>query len=132
MSYSTLLDLRNSLVGNSSLTALVPSSDIQVGWKRELANFPCIIISQAAGTDNGYLGYSTSSSGNKVAKENVSYQIDIYSRNSIKEILDIEDVLRKILLNNGYRKTSDNDAYNSDYQAYRKITIWSSIAFHND
>lgn len=132
MSYTTLLELRNALVSSSELTSLVDDEDIQVGWKRELTDFPCIIISQAGGVDYGYLGYSTSPSGSKLSREESYYQIDIYSRTSMKNILDIYGILREILIKLGYRKTADNDAFEIEYNAFRKITTWRKVTFHND
>lgn len=132
MSYDVLLELRNALISSSDLTNLVSSSNIQVGWKRELTDFPCIIISQSGGVDYGYLGYNTSADGSKLGREEATYQIDIYSRTSMKNILDIFEALRGVLLALGYRKTGDTDAFESEYDAYRKITTWKKIAFHDD
>ena len=132
MSYATELEIRNLLIGFSTLTALVSSSNIKIGWSSTLDSFPAVTISQAAGTDTGQLGYGTSPSGSRVGVEEVSYQLDIYSRTSWKETLDIEDAIKKVLLKNGYSKTSSNDMWEPDIKAFRKITMWRKVSYHND
>jgi len=132
MSLAVIKDIRDSLIQNSDLTNLVTSENIQVGWKRELQDFPCIIITQSSGVDTGYLGYSTSPSGSRTSKEQTSFQIDIYSRKSLKETYDILDVMKKILKKKGYSKTSDNDTWVEDYKAYRKITTWRYVYVYDE
>ena len=132
MSYATELEIRNLLINFIPLTALVSSSNIKVGWSSSLDSFPTITISQAAGSDVGQLGYATSPSGSRVGVEEVSYQLDIYSRTSWKETLDIEDAIKKVLLKNGYSKTSSNDIWEPDIKAFRKVTMWRKINYHND
>lgn len=132
MSYATILDLRTKLLKNSTLTGYVPSNNIQLGWLREDAEFPTITITQAGGTDVGQLGYNPAPGGSKLAKETVSYQLDLYSKTSVKNILDMYDTLKGIMISSSYEKISDVDMYEPDLKAHRKITIWRKIYYHED
>lgn len=129
---STLKELRDSLVNDSDFTNLVPSSNIKVGFLRERSEFPCITITQAGGGETGFLGYSTTESGSRVAKEEATFAIDIYSDNNVKENLDIYEQLRERMLNEGYIKMSDIDLWEEGVEAWRKSTSWKTVRFHED
>jgi len=61
--------IKGYLASSSTVTSYVGSNNIKAGWPRTIDDFPCIIISQVAGSDYGYLGYGTSSAGSKLRRE---------------------------------------------------------------
>lgn len=126
-SYDQIKALRELLINDATITSYVNANDITVGWSRELANFPCITISNAGGTSQGYIGNGSASDGNRVAKETLIIQIDIISRTNVKNTYDIADAISEVLLANGYTKSSDNDMYIDDFEAYRKVMIWRIV-----
>jgi len=132
MSLDALLTVRNKLISSSDLTALVPASQIKVGWQKTIDSFPCIIINQAAGNDVGYLGYAASPSGNKVRREQVTVQIDIYSRKSRQNVFEIADEIVPLMISLGSSKDSDVDDFNDDLSVYRKIQTYTFFKFHDD
>jgi len=132
MSVDVTQDFRGYLISSSSLTSLVPSADIRVGWSTMVDNFPCVIIQQSAGTDVGYLGYNQATAGTKVRRELVSLQIDIYSQTSKHNVDSIADVIVPIMISGGCRKVSDTDMFHDDLGTHRKTQIYSVTRFHDD
>lgn len=124
--------IRGFLVSSSTVTGYVPARKIKAGWPRTLDEFPCIIISQASGTDYGYLGYGTSDAGSKIRREEASIQIDIYSKNSRLETMQIADEIVKELVSGNCTKQSDNEGYNDELGIYRKIQTYNYTLFHKD
>lgn len=132
MSLDVTRKLRGYLISSSEVTAYVPARKIKAGWPRTLDDFPCIIISQVAGSDYGYLGYGTSTAGSKLRREESSIQIDIYSKNSRLETVQIADEVVKKLISGNCTKQSDNESYNDELGIYRKIQTYTYTCFHND
>lgn len=124
-SYDQIKALRDLLINDATVISYVNANDITVGWVREVVDFPSIIITNAGGISRGYIGNKNTSSGNRVATETLVIQIDIVSRTSVKNTYDIADAISDVLLANGYSKSSDNDFYVDDFEAYRKVMIWN-------
>ena len=138
MSYSAKKDFRDILINNSNLTSLVKAEDIRVVFKRDELNFPSIIIIQVAGKDEAMTGYMSSPQGQKTRTESCSFQLNIYSRNSIAELENINDAISTALSADtdslkGLVKTSDLDSYyDSDLGAYIKIVTWNFFHYITD
>lgn len=121
------------MCSSSAVTALVPKSNIRVGWPREIKSFPCILITQIAGSDIGYLGYRSAVAGSRVRKELITFQIDIYSKNTRKDTYDISDVISPLLMvSGGCRKDRDVDMYNDELMTYWKSQAYTFMIFHDD
>ena len=132
MSLVVTKKIRGYLISSDTVTAIVPKSDIKVGWTKITDNFPCIVITQAGGTDQGYLGYKTSPAGSKIRVEESIFQIDIFSKNSRQETLEIADAVVKTLISGGCRKDSDIEMYDDDTKLYRKTQTYFYRKFHDD
>lgn len=117
-------DLRNALVADADLVAIVSASDVKPGWKQDFKSFPCIIISQAGGNAVGLVGVAKSPVGSRVAKESIIFQIDIYSRKGVRQTLEICKIISKTMLVMGYAKGADRDDWAIELEAYRKTTTW--------
>lgn len=128
MTYQTMKDLYDTLRNNSSITTIVPSGNISVGWNTELIDFPNLSIKQNGGDAVGRLGYS-GLSGN--IDETFNVQIDVYSDSSTLETYNIINELDNVMISSGYRKTSDNDMYDDELDIYRKVTRWSKRLIYN-
>lgn len=125
MSYTLIKELYDSLYTDTSLTGLVSSGNIKIGWQNTIASYPCISIIRIGGNATGRLGFNTNISGQ--IKENFGVQIDIYSRNSLKENYDICDLIKTNLISIGYGKLSDSDEWDDTLSAHRKITRWNKV-----
>lgn len=133
MSTESFREIRGYLCSSSSITDLVPKNSIRIGWPRGLETFPCILLSQAAGSDTGYLGYRSSSIGSRVRREENTMQVDIFSRRSRQETYNISDEIVPLLIASGAcRKDSDIDTYDDEKSTYRKIITFSFTKFHDD
>ena len=129
MSYQAMLNTRNALIGNTAISSQVPANDIKVGWPRQLESFPCILISQAGGTDNGFLGYQT---GGLRREENV-LQIDIFSDASSTETLQIADNIVPVMISSlAASKTGDVNNFDDKLNVYRKVQTYSFTMEHDD
>lgn len=124
-------DIRNAFIADVNLTAIVPASNIHMGWKQEPKVFPCIVISQAGGGAVGLTGIANASVGNRVAKENPSFQIDIYSRKNVRQTLEICGLISNILLVSGWEKMADINRYENEIEAFRKTTTWRITNVYN-
>jgi len=132
MSYEIAKDIYDTLTSDSDLLALVSSGNIQIGWKREPPDYPSITFYQVAGFDRGELGYSTAASGSKIRNVVPVYGFTIFSRKSMKEILQIDDALTKCLINKGFEKLSDREGFDEDINAYVKLLTYRKKYFLND
>jgi hypothetical protein len=132
MSLDVTRKIRGYLVSSSIVTAYVPARKIKAGWPRTLDEFPCIIISQVGGSDYGYLGYGTSTAGSKIREEMASIQVDIYSKNSRLETIQIGDEVVKELISGNCRKNTDFESYNDELGLYRKTQTYEYTQFHDD
>jgi len=95
--------------------------------------FPCIIINQVAGSDYGYLGYKTATAGTRIRRESVTFQVDILSRTSRKELYSVADaVVPLFMISGNYRKDSEIDTYDDGLSAYRKIQTYTKTIMHDD
>jgi len=119
-------EIQGYLSSSSAITNLVPKRDIKIGWPRTIDNFPCIIITQAAGSDTGYLGYKTSAAGSRLRKEQPVIAINVHSRDSMRDVYVIGDNIIPLLIASGAcRKDSDNDDYNDELGTYTRMLMFS-------
>lgn len=133
MSMDAFRNFRSWMCSSSTITTLVPRASIKIGWPRQLNTFPSIVITQSTGVDIGYLGYGTSIAGNRVRKEEVTFQVDIFSRDSRRQTYQISDAIIPVLIaSGGCTKNSDTDLYEDDLEAYRKTQSYSFIMHHDD
>jgi len=132
MSLTALTDIRKYIISSSAITSLVPINKVKVGWTKFKDDFPCIILNQTSGTDYGYLGYGTSTAGSKLRREEFNIQIDIMSKTSRLETIQIADEVVKVLISGTCRKESDNDMYDDELGIYRKTQNYSYTKFHED
>jgi len=132
MSLDITRKLRGYLTSSSAVTTYVPTSDIKVAWVKTEDNFPCITINQVSGNDYGYLGYGTSTAGSKIRREEATIQIDIYSKNSRLETLQIGDEVVKVLISGTCRKESDVESHDDELGIYRKTQTYIHTQFHDD
>ena len=124
---------RQLLTQRTDLVSLVPSSNIKVGFTIEVDSFPSITLTQTGGSAHGLLGYGTSTVGSKLRRDNRTFQIDIYSRSGMLDLQQISDEVDLALLSGStFRKISDNDTYEEEIQAYRKIQTWSFWSILDD
>ena len=133
MSLDGIRDIRGYLCSASAITNQVPRSSIKIGWPRELDQFPCVLITQVAGTDVGLLGYKRTSLGSRQRREYIVFNIDIFSRDSRRETYSIADEITPIMIASGAcRKTSDVDLYDDNLGVYRKLQSYAFFKHHND
>ena len=129
MSYTAILNVRNYLISSSAVTSKVGTSSIMAGWPKELDKFPSILLSQSAGTDFGFLGYKEGG----LRREDVSIQVDIFSKETRKEVLDIGDAIVPVIISSmSARKTGDVDMYDNELNVYRKMQTYSFLIEHDD
>lgn len=121
------------LTASTPITNLVSASNIKMGVQKTTpSSYPCIVVTQAGGSERVYMGYGSSPSGSKFAVEDASYQIDIMNQQSPMKNLDIYDVMKIPLMSNGFTKISDNSILEEELDAYRQITRWSVKKGHTD
>lgn len=133
MSTQSFRDIRSYLCSSSSITNLVPKGSIKIGWPRGIETFPCILLSQVAGSDTGYLGYRTADAGSRVRREDNTIQVDIFSRRSRQETYNISDEVVPLLIASGAcRKDADADMYDDEKAVYRKVLTFSFSKMHDD
>ena len=134
MSYSTIKALRDILINDANLIAVVPSSSILVGWARIPESYPCIVIHQVGGSDVGHLGYGTAPAGSKIREERSIFQINIFSDKSRKQTYEIADLIRNALMSSEYNftKGADVDIWEDEIKAYRKAVTWSVLQYVED
>lgn len=101
--------IRNKLIGDSTLTAMVPADDITTGYNAEAANYPCILLGISAG------GASTQITG--VAKTTLS--IDVYSNGGKRQLWNIYNRIRAIIHNN---EVGITDAYRT-FHAIHEVSV---------
>lgn len=133
MSTTAFRDIRGYLCSTSAITDLVSKSNIKIGWPQELDSFPCILITQTGGMDVGSLGYKTAPAGSKFRREEITFQLDIFSTASRKETYTIADALVPIMIaSGGCRKISDVDSHDDEKNVYRKLQSYTLLMFHDD
>lgn len=107
-------ELRDALVADSTLTALVPANSINVSWKKADIGFPNVIISQIDGRAIGGMGCGVSPVGSRMVTETPTFRIDIASRSNITNLINIEDAIMGVLIPLGYEKMGDSIDYDSE------------------
>jgi len=121
------------LSSSSAVTDLVPKNDIKPGWTRTVDSFPCILITQVAGSDTGYLGYKTTVAGSRLRREEPVIQVDIYDRDSMRNVYAIADEIIPLLIVSGAcRKDSEMDMFDDEKSLYRKILTFSFTKIRED
>ena len=132
MSSTGMRTIAGYLRSCSAVTGTVPQTEIRFGWPDEIEKFPCIILTQVAGSDTGYLGYKSSPAGSRMRKELFTFQMDIISR-SRKQTYDLADTITPMLIaSGGCRKDSDMDDFDDSRHIYRKIHTYSMTIHHDD
>ncbi len=121
MSYEVLKGVRDILITDGDVLSLIPASKIRVGWSSTVVDFPLAVISIVSESDTGMLGYGTAEEGEKLHRVEASIQIDVLSRASIKETLDIADAITKALMKNGYSKSTEVDMWDDLLKAHRRM-----------
>ena len=121
MSYEVVKEVRDLLISDGTVISLVPASNIRVGWSESRISFPIVVITMVSESDIGYLGFGTSSEGNKLHRQEATIQVDILSRSSIKETLDIGDAITKVLMYNGFSKATEVDIWDNLLKAHRRM-----------
>jgi hypothetical protein len=130
---NTATELRGYLCSSVSVTNIVPKGNILYGWPKVIDKLPCIIINQIAGSDYGYLGYKVATKGTRIRRETVTFQVDILSKTSRRELYNVADAVVPLFMVSGnYRKDSEIDTYDDNLSAYRKIQTFTKTIFHND
>ena len=129
---SMLEQIRGYMVSSSEIISIVTANDIKVGWPKTIDSFPCITITQVGGSDVGLLGYNASVAGSQTRKETTAYQIDVFSKASRLQTLQIADLIVPRMISGGCRKDSDVEDYDDESQTYRKIQTYSKITYFDD
>jgi hypothetical protein len=133
MSLSAATDIRSYLCSSAAVLSVIPKGNIFYGWPKVIDKLPCIIINQVAGNDYGYLGYKAATKGTRIRRETVTFQIDILSRTSRRELYNVADAVVPLFMVSGnYRKDSEVDTYDDNLSAYRKIQTFTKTIFHDD
>jgi len=133
MSEYSYSSTRKLLTQSSALTAMVPASDIRIGFLKQPDNFPSIALSQIGGSTYGYTGYAKSDAGYKQRRDDRTFQVNIYSRSGMLHLQKVSDqVVLALMSGSGYRKISDNDGYEDGIKSYRKIQTWTSWSMIDD
>jgi len=128
MSYQHLKSLYDTITTTPNITAHVSASNVKLGWQNEIQGYPCITIIQIGGNAVGRLGYLVASG--QIA-EDFGVQIDIYSRQSLKQNYDILTQLTKTMISSGYQKLTDTDIWDDKLSANRKMTRWNKYDIYN-
>lgn len=125
--------MRGYLCSSSALIAILPKSSIRLGWPKELDTFPSVLMTQTGGVELGYLGYQTATAGTRLRREEVTVQIDIFSRTSRRQTYQIGDAITPILIASGAcRKIGDTDMFDEDLNVYRKLQTYSFVKYYDD
>lgn len=129
MSLASKVEFRNTLVNYGSLTSIVPSGNIDVGYTEDDIEYPCIFITQVGGGDTANLGYKNDAK----RTEEFTYQLDIYSRRGVVETEQIADAIANVLSLDtdtlkGLRMTASSDSpYIDDLKAWHKFVRWKGF-----
>lgn len=132
MSTDLMSTFRGYLISSSTITSLVPTSNIGVAWRYIEDKFPCIVLSQMGGTDTGFLGYNKSTPGSKDRRETMDIKVDIYSRTSRKNTLDIAHAIVPIMISGGCKKTSDFENFDDKQLIYIKTQTYHVVEIQQD
>ena len=140
MTVTHIDNIISALKSDSTLLGMVSASNIRIGWVSTLQSFPSVIVTMIAGTIRGRLGYSVSSSGNKLRTDTSTIQIDVYTTNEgggARQAGEICDRIDKIFLNGisgilEFHKDSDNMMYDDSINVWRRTMRWSYTAIVSD
>lgn len=128
MSYEAYNTTRSILI-NSDVTDYIPSNFIRIGYSKDITYVPSITIAGVDGSTGGYLGYRTAPSGERLRRENVILQVDLYQPWTIVSSQRIGEIINKTLIygnsDSWYSKISDNDNYNNSLNCHTKTQRWS-------
>jgi hypothetical protein len=127
MTKSILTAVRDTLVADSILTALLGGNYIFMAEIMQAAQFPSITLRLTSESSKNRVGYTTYKKRDNYA----TIQCDIWSKKSRQETYEIADVLEENLMSwsvSGTRcwsKTSDGDMYEDDTKIYHKPMRYS-------
>jgi len=125
MSFEILREVRDAFINDANITALVPATKIRVGWQESVTTFPSIIISTVTETETGQLGYAH----NKRKAVLTTIQVDILSRKSLQNAVEIADAVSQCMLELGWEKVGDLDTFDTLMKCHRKTLRFSSIRY---
>jgi len=129
----SIREIQGYLSSSSAITNYVPKNNIKVGWPKTMDSFPCIIITQVAGSDTGKLGYRTSPAGSRLRLEQPVIAVNVYSRDSMRDVYVIGDNIIPLLIASGAcRKDSDNDDHDDELSVYARMLTFSFSKYRND
>jgi hypothetical protein len=132
MSALVMQNVRGYLISSSAVTSYVDTANIKVGWQKEFAQFPTIVLSQGLGQDYGQTGYAQSPSGSRIRREIVNVNIDVLSRTSMYHTYQIADSIIPIMIYNAFRKVQDVDLFDDDKMIHRKFMSFRLSQEHSD
>jgi len=125
MTLEILKEVRNAYIADPEITAYVSPSKIRVGWQESITAFPSIIISTVTERETGQLGYSYS----KRKTVSTTIQVDIISRKSVQETVEIADKVTDKMLDLGFEKVGDMDTYDTLMKCHRKTLRFSRLKY---
>ena len=126
MTFDELGVFYDTLIGDSTVTNLVSSSNIFASWRQYSDSFPCIVLEQIDGGSMPQLGYVH---GGKRRNTGV-IQINIFSKRSPERVYEISDAVDDALLPSptgikGVHKVADRDFFDEEHESYGKLLRYS-------
>jgi len=94
-----LVSIRNILIANSSVTSKVSPSSIVISYPNRELTYPCIIILDISDDSTYYLGSIEDQNIHPYKYDTLMIQFDIKSKNSLKDVIEISDILESIFDN---------------------------------
>ena len=127
--YSAYSSLRNILLDDYDVSSTVTASNIMVGYRRQINEFPCITIHRVGGDSKGKLGSKTSTWGSRERTENKLMQVDVFNTNSIEDLELLDDKVIKAIFSGSstgeaYSLVSNPSRFDDSYDAYRTTQTW--------
>lgn len=125
MSFQILKEVRDSLCSDTNITSKVEERNIRVGWQESLVAFPSVHITTVVERDKGLLGFAHN---NRRAVE-TTIQIDVLSRESLQEAVEIGDAITSRMLQLGYQKVGDLETYDTLIRCHRKTLRFTRLIY---
>ena len=94
-----LISIRNILINNSSITSKVSSSSIVISYPNRELTYPCIVILNVSDDSKYYIGSIEDQDEHPYKYDTLIIQFDIKSKNSLKDVIEISDILESIFDN---------------------------------
>jgi hypothetical protein len=127
--YQQYSSTRQILINDGRVTDIVNPSNIKIGYEFILDDYPCITIFRGGGGGTGRLGYKTSPAGSKDVNLNGVFQIDLFHKDSVEDIEELDDAVRKAMMSGvaagvGCDMTSNPSTWDESFQSYRITQTW--------